>query len=221
MYDGRLAANIDVDFLTKDFTYRGTAQIDKVNIGKLIKESKIVAQPHEGIASFNADFSGHGTNQNTITGNAQAQLVEANLSGLEVLHAMGKLLGLGFLSNFKVTQGNGSFKIQNAIVTTEDTKIVGPDADINVRGQVGFNQSLDLVAKLILSQASAQQTRQQVLDNFFSSENGRFYTEMEIKGTVTQPKPNLSKFIKNKIQKKVKKVIQKEVFKAFESLFKK
>jgi len=105
-------------------------------------------------------------------------------------------------------------------VHTENTNIIGPDASIAVKGDINLNQSIDLIVKLILAPESAAETNSQVLDKFFTFENEQYFTELEIKGTLTDPKPDLSKFIKEKVGSQVKKEVQKKMFKAFEGLFK-
>jgi len=220
-YRGTISASVKADFLPENFTYQGEVKIDKIDLGQMIKESKIIQQPHEGIASLEADFKGTAQDINTIVGTAKFQLSEAKLSGLEILNATGRLLGIAFLSNFKVTQAHGTFKISDGYAHTEDTTINGPDANISAWGKIYLDQNIDLTARLILSEASANQTQAPVLENFFTFENNQYYTELDIKGTLSDPQPNLSKFIREKIQQKVKTEIKKVIFKQLEGFFKK
>ncbi len=217
-YDGTLDLKADADLLSDSLKYKGTAKINKVNIGRLIEESKVIAQPHKGIFSLSADFSGLGTSLNTIESGIDFQLEQAQISGLELLRAIGKLLRLNFLSNFKVTETTGTLSVKNSNIHTEDTTIIGPEASIMPRGNINFNQNIDLVVKLILTPESAQQTSSQVLDKFFTFENEQYFTEIDVKGTLTTPKLDLSKFMRERIGSQIKKEIQKKMFKALEGL---
>lgn len=218
-YEGNISLNINADLLTKDFAYTGKTQIDKVNIGKLIKESKIISQPHEGIFSLEGNFEGKGLRPETIIANAKVQLTQAKLSGFEMLRAIGGLLRIAFLSNFNVSEGKGTFTIKDSSLSTQDTQLIGPDASINAKGKIGFDQSLDFIVRLILSQAAAQKTDINILNNFFTYENEQYLTELDIKGTLSSPKPDLSKFIQEKLKQQVQKVIKKEMIKTLENIF--
>jgi len=218
-YSGDISFNAKAVLPVDKLTYSGKAAIKDVDIGALISESKIIAQPHKGILSLNGDFQGEGTDLNSLKSVFSAELNQAQISGLELLRSIGKLLRLDFLSNFQVNQAQGNFNVQNSKVHTEDTTLSGPQADVLISGDIGFDQSLNLITRLMLSPESAQTTNKQVLDEFFTYENERFFTELEIQGTLANPKPNLSKFIREKIQKQVKKAIKKEVFKALDGLF--
>ncbi len=217
-YDGTLDLKADADLLSESFKYKGTAKINKVNIGKLIEESKIIAQPHKGIFSLDTEFSGLGTSLNTIKSKIDFQLEQAQISGLELMRTIGKLLGLSFLSNFEVTEAKGTLSVKNSNIHTEDITIIGPEASIMPRGDINFNQNIDLVVKLILTPESAQQTSSQILDKFFTFENEEYFTELDVKGTITNPKPDISKFMRNRIGSQFKKEIQKQMFKALDGL---
>lgn len=203
-YDGTLELKAVAEFLSDNFKYKGTAKIDKVNIGSLIEESKIIAQPHKGIFSLGADFSGLGTDLNTIESSVNVQLEQAQITGLELMHTIGQLLNLSFLSSFEVTEAKGTFGVKNSNIHTEDTTLIGPEASIMAKGDINFNQSINLAVKLLLTPESAQQTSSQVLDKFFTLENEQYFTELDVKGTLTVPKPDLSKFMRERIGSQVK-----------------
>ncbi len=217
-YEGTLNLKAVADLLTDNFKYNGTAQVNKVNIGKLIEDSKIIAQPHKGIFSLKANFSGLGTSLNTIESGIDFQLQQAQISGLELTRLIGKILGLNFLSNFQIKEAQGTLEVKNSIIHTQDTTIIGPEATIITQGDIGFNQSLDLLLKLILSPESVQQTSLQILDKFFTFENESYFTKLNVKGTITNPKPDLSKFMQNRINSQLKKEIKKQMFKALDGL---
>ena len=218
-YDGTLDLKANAELLGDSFKYKGTAKLDKLNIGDLIEESKIIEQPHKGIFSLGAEFSGLGTDLDTINSGIDFELEQAQITGLELMRTIGKLLGLNFLSNFEVTDAHGTLALKNSIVHTEDTTIIGPEASIIARGDINLNQSLDLVVKLSLTPESAAQTSSQVLDQFFTLENEQYFTELDVKGTLTAPKPDLSKFIRDRMSSQVKKEVEKQIFKALDGLF--
>ncbi|MCG2710842.1 MAG: hypothetical protein L6416_00675 [Candidatus Omnitrophica bacterium] len=217
-YDGTLDLKANTDFLSDNFKYKGTAKINQVNIGTLIEESKIIAQAHKGIFSLRADFSGLGTSLNTIESGIDFQLEQAHISGVELTRAIGKLLGLNFLSNFEVTQAQGTLELKNSNMHTEDTTIIGPEASIITRGDINLNQNIDIIVKLILTPQSAAQTSSQVLDKFFTFENEQYFTELDVKGTLMSPKPDISKFMRERIGSQIKKEAGKQFFKALEGL---
>ncbi len=219
-YDGSLDLQANAELLNNDFNYKGIAKINKVDIGKLIEESKIVTQPHKGIFSINADFAGQGTSLDTIESLIDFQLEQAQISGLDLMRSIGKLLGLNFLSDFEVTDAKGTLSLKNSIVHTEDTTILGPEASILTQGDINLDQSINLLVKLTLTAESAAQTSSQVLDKFFTFENEQYFTELDVKGTLTTPKPDLSKFMRDRMGSQVKKEVKKQIFKAFEGLFK-
>ncbi|MBU1925497.1 MAG: hypothetical protein KKB82_06215 [Candidatus Omnitrophica bacterium] len=220
-YSGQLSAELNATLLNKTCTYDGTFRIEKLDFGKLIEESKIVPQPHKGIFSLDTTFAGEGAALDKLTGNARAQIIDARLSGLELLQSIGTLTGIGFLSNFNVTKGNGTYVLGNGLVSTEDTELSGPDANIQARGNVDFKQNLNMNMKLILTPNAAQQTRPEVLENFFAYENNQYYTEVDIKGTLSKPKPDLNKFVQERVKQRVQKEVKKAIFKQLEGIFKK
>ncbi len=219
-YDGMLDLKANAEFSDNSFKYNGTAKLEKVDIGKLIEDSKIIAQSHKGIFSINADFLGLGTNLDTIESGIEFNLEQAQISGLELMRSIGGLIGLNFLSEFEVNKAQGTLKLKNSNVHTEDTNIIGPEARIVARGDINLDQSLDIIVKLILSPESAAQTSSQVLDKFFTFDNDEYFTELDVKGTLTKPKPDISKFMRDRIGSQVKKEVGKQIFKALDGLFK-
>ena len=196
-----------------------------MDIGALLRESKLIPQPHEGIILLNATLGGMGTALPTLQGTANLSLMKARLSGLEVLNATGELLQLPWLADFTVTQATGSATIKDALVTTDDLTLIGPQATVEARGTVDFDQRLNLLVRLLLSPEAVERTSRTVLDNFFTPEQDRYLTEIAVQGTLSAPQPDVNKFVQDRIkqraQNEAKNLLQGEGKKLLEGLFKK
>ncbi|MFH1460505.1 MAG: AsmA-like C-terminal region-containing protein [Candidatus Omnitrophota bacterium] len=219
-YGGSISSDIKADFTAESFNYRADTEIREINIGNLIKESKIIPQPHKGILFINSQIKGQGQDINTLNGQAKIELTQAQLSGLEILHSIGNLLGVDFLKNFEVNQSTGTLKINNATVFTEDLVCNGPDANLFIAGQIGFDQNIKLVTTLTLSESAANQTYGGILDKFFILKDDQYYTKINLKGTLTSPQANLDDFLKDKAKSKANELIKEKSQELLEKLFK-
>ncbi|MCP4650169.1 MAG: hypothetical protein GY853_08850 [PVC group bacterium] len=222
-YTGNLAAEANVDLLVfpQNFRYQGNLKIDTVDIGQLIEESKIVQQKHKGIFSAKANFSGQGVSHNTVKADARFDLTDAKLDGLQILHSIGNISGTTFLSDFEVSQGSGTFKIENNEVRTQDTMLIGTDATITAKGAIDFFQNFkDFEVMLVLSDSGVDKTNPNLLKEFFIFENDKYCRTIPIKGSLTNPKPDLDKIIKEEAGRQAKKIINKQLDGLLEGLFK-
>ncbi len=215
-YSGTITANADADFLDRDFKYKSSLQIKEVDIGRLIKESKIIPQQHQGILSFTADAAGLGTSPNTITGKANILLVKGRFAGVGILKLIGSALNIPFLGDLDITQANGDFTLQNALVSTENAKITGPDVVISVKGgaEIITQAFKNLAVNLALTPEGSKKTSNAVLDNFFIYKDDLYQRDIYIEGTITKPEINREKLMgdlaKQQIQKGIEKIFQKE-----------
>ncbi|MFH2137039.1 MAG: hypothetical protein ABII88_00835 [Candidatus Omnitrophota bacterium] len=203
-YDGTITANLTADLLKfpKDFTYKGTAQINNLNFGMLIAESKIIPQPHRGIASVNADISGVGQSLNTLSGTIEfntKEIVIAKQIFLENIFGLLKGLGIAF-NPLKATQASGTLIIKNSEVYTENTELICPDGKMQAKGTVTFFQNLkDFFITIILSDSGAAKTNQNILEKSFTFDTEKYSKTIPIEGTLT--KPNMEKALKEEALK--------------------
>ncbi|MDD5746124.1 MAG: AsmA-like C-terminal region-containing protein, partial [Candidatus Omnitrophica bacterium] len=213
-YGGTITAHADADLKPDNFTYKASAAIKTVDIGKLIQESKIIPQQYEGI--LNADGTVSGTGKitpalqlptDTLQGSGRLDLTDGYLSDSSLVKSIADLLGIELVVN----EAHGTFNAHDGSVYTEDTKLLGPTANIGITGAVGFNQALDMTGRVTLTSEGAQSISSGIRDNVFVYENEEYYTEMKIGGTVSAPKPAYTDFIKNWLKKKAPEILLKQV----------
>ncbi|MBU4305496.1 MAG: AsmA family protein [Candidatus Omnitrophica bacterium] len=210
-YDGEIKAKADADILTDSVTYKANAEIKKIDIGRLIKESKIINQPHQGILSFNADINGTGTSLNTLGGKADFQLSEARLYGIQFLKVIGSIANIEFLENFEVTHGNGDFEINNGLISTRNTQLTGPSAITYIKGGVEIitQRFEDFIVSLILTQEGASRTRSGVLNNFFIYKDNVYQRDIHVKGTLAKPEIDKEKLMRDLANQQIVQGINK------------
>ena len=210
-YEGMASLELEANLLNypTDFTYNSKITIKDINAGKLISESKIIPQQHEGIISSTVDLIGEGLYSNTIKGTADISMRNAKLDGLNILHDLGDLIGADFLSDFTITEAKGTFTIENSEISTQNTEIIGPDAVIKPTGAVTFSQHLnDFFITLILTEEGSKKISQNALDNIFIYNAGQYSFQTQIKGSFTDPKFDILKQAgKNALQNQILKAI--------------
>ncbi|MBU1044929.1 MAG: hypothetical protein KJ915_11090 [Candidatus Omnitrophica bacterium] len=187
-YQGKADLIVDADFTQPKFTYTAKANIDKLDFGLLIKESKIIAQQHKGIVSLNADLNGTGNDLKTIQGKANIKLNDALIIAMPLLKSIAAIFSADFLVNFEITQGNADIIFDQAKATLQNTSFNGPEAIILARGAIlldtlGFE---NFWTTLQLTESGAQKINQALRDVF--DFNGKVYQkEIEVKGTLSAP----------------------------------
>ncbi|MDD5729473.1 MAG: AsmA-like C-terminal region-containing protein, partial [Victivallales bacterium] len=206
-YGGSITARADADLSRDEFTYKASAAVKTVDIGALIKESKIIPQHYEGIVTADAEFSGKGPSPTALTGTARLDLTDGHISDFGLIQSISGLLGIELLIN----EAHGSFNAHDGFIYTEDTRLTGPAANIGIRGCAEFSQALDLTGRVTLTPDGALKINTGVRDNVFVYENDEYYTEMKIGGTLSAPKPAYTDFIKNWFKKKGTEILLKQI----------
>ncbi len=188
-YEGTADLVAAADFNQPEFSYTAKANIDKLNFGELIKESKIVSQQHKGIASLTADLKGMGKDFKTIIGNANLKLNDTLIANMGMLKLFANIFKADFLVNFEITEGNADIVFENSKATLQNTSFTGPDAVILARGAIlldnlGFE---NFWATLQLTDSGAQKINQNFLRNVFDFNGTVYQKEIEVKGTISAP----------------------------------
>ena len=127
-------------------------------------------------------------------------LRNGHLRQLELLQAIGQVLGIRELSDFHLQDAHADFHISDEKVHVDDLVLAAPDLQLEAKGTIRFDQRVSLDAQLAVEAAIVKRLPSLVSEGFGTADNGRRTLDFNISGTTSKLKTNLmDKLIVHKI----------------------
>jgi hypothetical protein len=127
-------------------------------------------------------------------------LRNGQLRQLELLQAIGQVLGIRELSDFHLEDAHADFHISGEKVHVDDLVLAAADLQLGAKGTIRFDQRVSLDAQLAVEDAIVKRLPSLVSEGFGTADNGRRTIGFTIGGTTSKLKTNLmDKLIVHKI----------------------
>jgi len=146
------------------------------------------------------ELSGEGGRLDSAEGPGKIWLRHGRLRQLELLQAIGQVLGIRELSDFHLQDAHADFHISDGRVHVDDLILAAPDLQLGAKGTIRFDQRVSLDAQLAVEDAIVKRLPSLVSEGFGTADNGRRTIGFSIGGTTSKLKTNLmDKLIVHKI----------------------
>ena len=202
-YDGTLAANAVIDFTQQNPQYVVQIAVRDIDIGRWKNDTDMKDKNLQGRFSANGDFGGFGNNLETLKGKGQFEIKDGHFWELPVFSGIASILYIPKVSTIVFGEAHGTFSIANRRIYTEDVQMNSKqmsltgngtmdfDGNLNFRVTAGFDKGLLEIASPIGP-----------LRNIFVDKEGRYSGDINLGGTIKEPKteiklPNPIKMLNN------------------------
>ena len=202
-YDGTLAANVVIDFSQQNPQYVVQIAVQDIDIGRWKNDTDLKDKNLQGRFSANGDFGGFGNNLETLKGKGQFEIKDGHFWDLPVFSGIANILYIPGVSNIAFGEARGTFSIANKKIYTEDTRLSSQQMSLTGNGSMDFDGKLDFQVtaafdKGLLDVASPIGP----LRNIFVDKEGRYSGDINLGGTIKEPKseikmPNPIKMLNN------------------------
>ncbi len=196
VYDGTLTADTWVTFgdLPK---YHTDANISGVNLARLMVERFHNQQAFTGKVAANLRLHGEGHSLQSLKGNGEVKVTEANIYELPLLVGLLKVLRSGTPDKTAFNQCDMKFDIDGRHVNLYQLDFLGDAVSLYGQGTTNFDQQLNLAFHGVLGRNDA---RLPIVKNLIDR-TGEQFLQMYVGGTIsnpqihTQPLPGINNLI--------------------------
>ena len=155
--------------------------------------------------------------------NTQLKIEEGELIEFEPMYNLSDYVNLEELKNVKFATLENKIRIENKKIIIPEMDINSSALSVHVSGHHTFDNIMDFKVRLLLSDLLGKKSRRKSninLDNFSIDESGKTTIQLNMKGTMDDPKISLDKVkirkdVFNEIKKestKVKEIFEEKIF---------
>lgn len=196
VYDGTLTGDtwITFDQIPK---YRTEATIADVNLARLMSERFRGSQVFNGKLAASVSLQGTGRSLNSLTGNGEVRITEANIYELPLLMGLLKVLRNGTPDTTAFNQSDMKFRIRGRDIYLDKLDFLGDAVSLYGQGTTNFDQELQLVFHGVMGR---NDFRLPLVKNIVDL-TGQQFMQMYVDGTIgnpqihTQPLPGINQLI--------------------------
>ena len=214
------ASGLEADLNNPALSYKGSAEVDKLNINQLLTALKPdSSQVVSGTAATSINFSGSGTKPEAIKKNlvmdAVYNLSQCTIQNNEITKTVSALVGLQELNNLSFDKVDGNIKVKDGKAEVS-SQMNGQDLKIKTKGTVSLEGDLNLPITIILSQALSDKLQQRTsIARYLANDQGETSLRLTVLGTVDKPRPTLDESaVKEQAEKVIKNKLLEELGKA-------
>ncbi len=204
---GRLNVTGVIDLSKPGCVYSLSSNIDSFHVDKIVNSFFPKAKDTlSGLLSLNLKLNGSGTSPVNIKKNLVADgdfnLKNGKITNAKIADNLSVLLNIDELKTINMKQANGTVKIRNSAARL-DSIFLSDDFSMNPSGNIGLNESLDLVFDLKLSPRLSKKTMGSGVAKYIRDEGGWGTIPMKVSGTFSDPSygVDISKAGKRAIEK--------------------
>ena len=173
---------------------------DDVSLDELATQQGWKRGQASGKLSGEIELSGESSRIERAEGPGKLRLKDGQLRQLELLQAIGQVLGIRELSDFHLQDAHADFHVSGEKVHVDQLILAAPDLQLGAKGTIRFDQKVSLDAQLSVEDQIVKRLPPLVSEGFASPENGRRTIDFNISGSTSRLKTNLmDKLIVHKI----------------------
>jgi hypothetical protein len=175
-------------------------RFEDVNLDQLAMQEGWKQGQAAGQLSGEIELAGESGRVERAEGPGKIWLRNGQLRQLELLQAIGSVLGIRELSDFHLQDAHASFHVSGEKVHVDEFVLAAPDLEFGAKGTIRFDQKVSLDAQLAVEDAIVKRLPSLVSEGFGTADNGRRTIDFSIGGTTTKLRTNLmDKLIVHKI----------------------
>jgi type II secretion system protein N len=175
-------------------------KFEDVNLDQLATQEGWKQGQASGQLSGEIELSGESGRVERAEGPGQLQLRNGQLKQLELLQAIGNVLGIRELADFHLQDAHARFHVSGEKIHVEEFVLAAPDLQLGAKGTIRFDQKVSMDAQLAVEDAIVKRLPTLVSEGFGTADNGRRTIDFSIGGTTSKLKTNLmDKLIVHKI----------------------
>jgi len=204
---GRLNVTSIIDLSKPGYVYSLSGNIDSFNVDKIVNSLFPKAKDTLfGLLSLNLKLKGAGTSSENIKKNLVADgdfnLKNGKITNAKIADNLALLLNIDELKTINMKQANGTVKIRNRAARL-DSIFLSDDISMDPSGNIGLDESLDLVFDLKLSPRLSKKTMGSDVTKYIRDEEGWGTIPLKVSGTFSRPSysVDISKAGKRAIEK--------------------
>ena len=188
---GRLNVTSVIDLSKPGYVYRLSSNVDSFHVDKIVNSFFPKAKDTlSGLLSLNLKLNGSGTSPVNIKRNLVADgdfnLKNGKITNAKIADNLSVLLNIDELKTINMKQANGTVKIRNSAARL-DSIFLSDDISMNPSGNIGLDESLDLVFDLKLSPRLSKKTMGSGVTKYIRDEEGWGTIPMKVSGTFSDP----------------------------------
>lgn len=152
-----------------------------------------------GKGTTNFEVSGRGLDGDTLKRNLRGagtiRIVDGQIKDIPILNALAGITSVQDLADMRFFQMDGQLKIENSVIYIADVSMVGRLQKLRAKGQIGFDQKVDLTFDLWLGGELANRLGGNKILKYLKQESDRFLrlpSPIGMGGTLSKPRPTLS-----------------------------
>ena len=146
------------------------------------------------------ELSGESGRVERAEGPGKIWLRNGRLRQLELLQAIGQVLGIRELSDFHLQDAHAEFHVSGERIHVDGLTLAAVDLQLGAKGTIRFDQRVSLEAQLAVEDAIVKRLPSLVSEGFGTADNGLRTIDFSIGGTASKLKTNLmDKLIVHKI----------------------
>jgi len=146
------------------------------------------------------ELSGETGRVERAEGPGKIWLRNGRLRQLELLQAIGQVLGIRELSDFHLQDAHAEFHVSGEKIHVDGLTLAAADLQLGAKGTIRFDQRVSLEAQLAVEDAIVKRLPSLVSEGFGTADNGLRTIDFSIGGTASKLKTNLmDKLIVHKI----------------------
>ncbi|QAT16521.1 hypothetical protein BU251_01645 [Candidatus Velamenicoccus archaeovorus] len=145
-----------------------------------------------GKLSLQAVADGAGTDPKSISGQGQIVVTDGNIWEFNPLKGLGSFIFMPRFDTLSFSHATGDFSIKDGWLMTENLDLMGQDVELLVKGRIGFDGTLDLMA---VTQVPTTGPGQSPIGDVINTAGGM--TAINITGNIQKPQYKLQPITKN------------------------
>ncbi|MGM0599411.1 MAG: AsmA-like C-terminal region-containing protein [Candidatus Rifleibacteriota bacterium] len=190
IFDGKLTGKGEVFPETAPIKFTMNLKGNSLKVEQFLSENSSQKNVVTGTANANFNATGNSSGLKSMQGDGSFIMPDGNYQAPPVITPALSLLNLRQFASGKIESGQGTFKLKNGIMNTDDLLFVAEAGKLYYRGQVGLDTSLSGKMSIIFTQNALAES--QILRQISSDgKNAKIPTRVE--GTLLSPSfPGLS-----------------------------
>ncbi len=176
--------------LEKNFPFESALVIQNYELKKLFTPfmEKDIGNAYLSLRSF---IKGNALNKNSLDSECEWKFEGGNLGKLTFLSQIAKLINRPGLAEISFQKGEGSFKLNNGVLTTPKSYLYSPLLNVLIAGNVNLSGDLNLALTTEFAQQKTETTSDQLLgklEEILRTGAKELLYKIQISGNVKNPK---------------------------------
>ena len=164
---------------------------EQVNLDRVATEAGWKPGQAGGVVAGKLELHGDMNRPERAEGTGQFRLRDGQLKQLEFFQTIGQALNIRELSDLRLKEAHGDFRVAGEKVTFDQLKLAALNLELAAKGYVRFDKKVALEAQLGVDEALVKQLPDLVRESFATADNERRTIDFNITGTTEKPRTNL------------------------------